>query len=81
MRPYCPFKMAKERTIDWYCEEQDCALWEEYTEMCSIKAIAFLQAIGAERTGERLPFSLRRYDVTGSPEPITTIDIKEGNDD
>jgi len=52
---YCPFKMAHTlpapvmAEFDWYCEEEDCAWWEEYTEMCSIKTLAFLRAIGAER--------------------------------
>ena len=54
---YCPFKMAHAlptpimAAFDWYCEESDCAWWEDYTEMCSIKTPAFLQAIGAERAG------------------------------
>ena len=52
---YCPRKF-NENTVDvagihggCECEEEACAWWEEYTEMCSIKTLAFLRAIGAER--------------------------------
>ena len=78
---YCPFKMAHTlpapvmAEFDWYCEEEDCAWWEEYTEMCSIKTLAFLRGIGAERL-DILPTCSSK-----SSEPITTIDVKEGNDD
>ena len=44
-RPYCPYKMANP-TLDkpgWYCEGQDCALWNERFGMCSFAVEAYLK--------------------------------------
>ena len=74
MRPYCPFKMSRKHATDWYCEEQDCGWWEEYTEMCSIKTMAFLRGIGAERQIAQ--------EITGLYEAVKAIrPKKEGNND